>query len=302
MVFIDKGDASSGVSHSTQYLSTFLELLEAIAGKLQTAPSVDRQRGVLDGAEQTLTPEEQALTDDACGYLAMSVLQQDGVERQTDEQGVRTVYAAEGYVISSQLNDPTGNSVYTVRSVTLDADVLQFQQCPSDPEKLVLFETESHMDDAMRLSFVKAFINEQRQALEQTEQYQGLQGIEKVAHQLSTYGELAPAGAKAIYVAHAVLHQQGPDTTVVNGERYTFVRSESGAVGIFERVDSQPCLVCSMDKDGTLKSTLSAQQQAIFSGLFAEVMSREKAQVSQTSSRNEEQEWLDGYGVPDLER
>lgn len=319
VVFIDKGDGSAGISNSSQQLLTFLELLEAIALKLQSVgnPS-DRVQGIDDGAEQLLTPEEEALTNQGIALAAMDLLTLDGVERETEGMGVQSVYASDKYVISSQLDDPAGMPIYTVRAVELDADVLSFQEDPQNKGEFHFFVCEESMTAEMQLDFVRGYTQSQRYQLEQGESFQDLSGTEKVSTILNTYGEsLAPKGAKAIYVANHLLSNEsdvknkGNGDLLLEGERFNFLKTSKGQIGIFEKKDGEiPCLICGMDASGQIKDyELTTETNEQIHLLFGQirVMEMDKAMsdnILVADRDGGDESWLEGFGVPtlDLER
>ncbi|KAM3097848.1 hypothetical protein ACKFKF_18915 [Phormidesmis sp. 146-12] len=277
-LFVNGGEASSAQSSAVSLQTSTLELLGYLIAELQRREMESRlkkqeeeqQQEESSQAEET-DQSEQDLEFSADGFL-------DGLEQKTmavtalavlEEFGQSDRYQAESYTI--KIRQDEAQPVYSV----LDQDfneVLRFEKLGEE-----ILIVEDGTTTAQRAEFVKAGENLAEKGAE------AINRDPTSKTQLEKLGDLAPAGSKAVFVAHYVLEQTGQNTyrsqnSEGQADRYTFSRDDLGAITIHDNHEGYDILQV---RDGKILQALSQENAQHFQALYEKVKDADISQSRQ---------------------
>ena len=253
MVILDAGSAISSAQSMQQAQQQTIESTIELLSKLLrlfsgTSKEGQQDSSVLDKA----SPQDRNQIDQLCAQSVKDLLQERGTQEMTDD-GMRHVYRAEGYTLSANLLDGTGNPVYTVSSDTR-GDILSFQDHPTQPGQHVFYETEHKFNDkeaTVLLQLLQKSLTTQLEAVQQsqlsTQQAAAQPSTPQsdrssspanpirttLAKDIAQLGEFAPRGSKAAFFINEAA-QQIPLGGSIEGQNYSIRRDDDCSLELYK--------------------------------------------------------------------
>jgi hypothetical protein len=270
-MFIDKGDASAASSHTLQTADATLDILTELIESL-----LERLRAEQDGVElPERSPEAEQTLDEMVAEAAINAMAQNGSEFHQTESGewFNICYTEGGFTIRANLEDPTEMPVYTVSTLE-QGDVLSFHKSPSG-EGYTFIETEGALDDGQKLKSLESLKAQLDAEKMQHPPPTQISAVDRVKARVKLLGDLAPAGSRAVLVAHEFLEQSGGKP--IFGNIYVFSRDVDGSISVgMKQEPDQP--IFKMNPNGRMEGTADPNVLSNFKQMYQKLTSVTPAQ------------------------
>jgi hypothetical protein len=277
-MFIDKGDASAASSHSLQTADAVLDILTELIESL-----LERLRAEQEGEKlPERSPEIEQTLDEMVAEAAINAMEQNGSEfHQTESsEWFNICYTEGGFTIRANLEDPTGMPVYTV-STSEQGDALSFQKSPSGGG-YTLLETEGALEDEQKLQFLES-LKAQLEAAKLPPQVHSVQisAVDRVKAHVEILNDMAPAGSRAVLVAHEFLEQSGGKP--IFGNIYAFSKDADGSISVgMKQEPDKP--IFKMRPSGRMEGTADPSVLSDFKQMYQKLTSAQQPMATATKS------------------
>ncbi len=283
MAFVDRGEASSAISHQfSQYQSVadFLKAMvdaaqkeiekarakeqEAKGQDEQTEPTAEPIHPELSKLDRVKESEQQQAMTEISALTAHDLVQTNGVGQ--DEE---FYYQSESYTIHSTTPE-AGEPTFRVTDVD-HKEILSFQMVDGKPQIL-----EEQLSPQDKLQFVGAASNIH------TEGTKGVLSHPDANDRFARLGELSPAGTRAAWVAQQLLDGRDdyPPLGQPSQNRYQFERDHE--TGVCSVTDKQQGQILQIPQSGAVLSSMSREHLDGFKEIHTQ-MYRQQQLASQQS-------------------